>query len=106
MPATSRSNRATKEAANAASAPPEKITPTKGQPLPVRVSALRDALLDAIEHEVQTGNVRVILWLADKLRVLEAASTDKKPAEELRSFFAELDSDDLREFASLASKAS
>jgi hypothetical protein len=48
----------------------------------------------------------VILWLADKLRVLEASSGEKKPAEELRRFFAELDGDELREFASLASKGS
>ena len=105
MPATSRSTRTSKGGGDA-TAPPEKLTPTKGQPLPVRVSALRDALLDAIEHEVQIGNVRVILWLADKLRVLEASSGEKKPAEELRHFFAELDGDELREFASLASKGS
>jgi len=103
MATTSRPTKTPKSAGDAA-APPEKITPTKGQPLPVRVSALRDALLDAIEHEVQVGNVRVILWLADKLRVLEASGGDKKPAEELRRFFAELDGDELREFASLASK--
>ena len=103
MATGSRSTKTT-TAAKEPAAPPEKITPTKGQPLPVRVGALRDALLDAIEHEVQTGNVRVILWLADKLRVLEAAGGEKKPAEELRSFFAELDGDELREFASLASK--
>jgi hypothetical protein len=72
----------------------------------MRVSALRDALLDAIEHEVQIGNVRVILWLADKLRVLEASTGDKKPADELRRFFAELDGEELREFASLASQGS
>jgi len=103
MATTSRSTETSKTAGDA-TAPPEKITPTKGQPLPVRVGALRDALLDAIEHEVQVGNVRVILWLADKLRVLEASAGDKKPAEELRRFFAELDGDELREFASLASK--
>ncbi len=102
MPAPSRSAKA-KAAAAEPPAPPEKITPTKGQPLPVRVSALRDALLDSIEHEVQTGNVRVILWLADKLRVLDAAGGEKKPAEELRRFFSELDGEELREFASLAS---
>ena len=104
MPATSRSTKTPKDAKVPAE-PPEKITPTKGQPLPVRVSALRDALLDSIEHEVQTGNVRVILWLADKLKVLEASTGEKKPAEELRHFFAELDGDELREFASLASKS-
>jgi hypothetical protein len=105
MPATSRSTK-TSTSASAATPPPEKITPTKGQPLPMRVSALRDALLDAIEHEVQIGNVRVILWLADKLRVLEASTGDKKPADELRRFFAELDGEELREFASLASQGS
>lgn len=105
MPATSRSTKTAKSTGDAAE-PPEKITPTKGQPLPVRVGALRDALLDAIEHEVQVGNVRVILWLADKLRVLEASSGEKKPADELRRFFSDLDGDELREFASLASKAS
>ena len=105
MPATSRSTKTAKDATDP-KAPPEKITPTKGQPLPMRVSALRDALLDAIEHEVQVGNVRVILWLADKLRVLEASTGEKKPAEELRNFFAELDGDELREFASLASNGS
>jgi hypothetical protein len=103
MPTTSRSTKTAKSAGDT-EAPPEKITPTKGQPLPVRVSALRDALLDAIEHEVQVGNVRVILWLADKLRVLEASVGEKRPTEELRRFFAELDGDGLREFASLASK--
>jgi len=105
MAAASRSAKTTKEPA-APAAPAEKITPTKGQPLPVRVSALRDALLDAIEHEVETGNVRVILWLADKLRVLDAAHAERQPAEELRRFFNELDSSELREFASLASSAS
>jgi hypothetical protein len=81
------------------------VSRTAGLPLPNRVAALRDALVDSIEHEVEQGNVRVILWLADRLRVLEAGlEPERQPAEELRNFFNDLDIGELREFAGLAAR--
>ncbi len=81
------------------------VSKTAGLPVGARVDALRDALVDAIEQEVDQRNVRVILWLADKLKVLEAGlPTTRQPADELRSFFNELDNVELREFAGLASR--
>ena len=85
-------------------APP--VSPNAGLPLTARVDALRGALIDSIEREVSEGNVRVILWLADRLRVLDAGKeSEKRPAEELRAFFEQLDQNEMREFANLAGRA-
>lgn len=109
MSATPRSRTGTRaKAASAAteSAPEPWVSKTAGLPLSERVRVLRDTLVDSIEHEVEQRNVRVILWLADKLKVLDAGfEPDRKPNDELRSFFDELGTDELREFASLASRA-
>lgn len=69
-----------------------------------RVAALRTILFDTIEAQVREGNVRVILWLADRLRLLDAQEQRTGPAEELRALLEDLPPDELREFASLAAK--
>lgn len=67
-----------------------------------RVAALRNVLFDTIEKEVEEGNVRVILWLADRLRLLDVTEEQRGPAEELRTLLESLPAAELKEFASLA----
>jgi hypothetical protein len=69
-----------------------------------RVEALRTVLFDTIEKQVQDGNVRVILWLADRLRLVEAREERQGPADELRALLDDLPPDDLREFVSLGAR--
>lgn len=107
-PARSRRSRGaqpTELTADGESGPPP-VSPNAGMPLSARVDALRTTLIESIEREVSNGNVRVILWLADRLRVLDAGKeTEKKPAEELRAFFEQLDPEEMREFANLAGRS-
>ena len=67
-----------------------------------RVAALRTVLFDTIEAEVEAGNVRVILWLADRLRLLDVAERQQGPADELRALLDALPPAELKELASLA----
>jgi Helix-turn-helix domain of resolvase len=61
---------------------------------------LRDTLHRAIEAQVRDGNVRVILWLADRLKLVTPPSA-RTPEQELRALLRGLTSEELREFESL-----
>jgi hypothetical protein len=65
-----------------------------------RISDLRLAVHAAIEAEVRKSNVRVILWLADRLKLITPPS-ERTPEQELRAILGGLSSDELREFESL-----
>jgi hypothetical protein len=61
---------------------------------------LRDTLHRAIEAQVHDGNVRVILWLADRLKLVTPPS-ERTPEQELRALLRGLTSEELREFEGL-----
>jgi hypothetical protein len=65
-----------------------------------RLAELRPTLQAAIEKEVSTGNVRVILWLADRLKLVNPPN-ERTPEHELRQLVAGLTSEELREFEGL-----
>jgi hypothetical protein len=65
-----------------------------------RISELGRAVQTAIEVEVKKGNVRVLLWLADRLKLITPPS-EGTPDQELREILRGLSSDELREFESL-----
>lgn len=65
-----------------------------------RIAGLRRVLQDAIDKEVQAGNVRVILWLADRLKLMTAPS-ERTPEQELRDLLGSLSQDEMREFEAL-----
>jgi hypothetical protein len=57
-------------------------------------------LHQAIEKEVRDGNVRVILWLADRLKLVTPPS-ERTPDRELREILGGLTSEELQEFEGL-----
>jgi transcriptional regulator with XRE-family HTH domain len=65
-----------------------------------RIVDLRLALHTAIETEVGKGNVRVIIWLADRLKLITPPS-ERTPQQELQAIVRSLSPDELREFESL-----
>jgi len=65
-----------------------------------RIAGLRRVLHEAIEKEVRGGNVRVILWLADRLKLVKPID-ERTPEQELRDLLGGLSSDELREFEDL-----
>jgi hypothetical protein len=71
-----------------------------GEPGEHRLAALRPTLHAAIEKEVGAGNVRVILWLADRLKLV-TPPTERTPAQELRQILDGLTSEELSEFEGL-----
>ncbi len=74
-----------------------------GEPEPThgdRLAELRLALHAAIDTEVGKGNVRVILWLADRMKLITPPS-ERTPEQELRAILGSLSPDELREFESL-----
>ena len=64
-----------------------------------RISDLRAAVHAAIEAEVRKGNVRVILWLADRLKLITPPS-ERTPEQELKAILGGLSADELCEFES------
>lgn len=64
------------------------------------MAGLRSTLHAAIEHEVKDGNVRVILWLADRLKLVSPPN-ERTPEQELQALLGNLSSEELREFESL-----
>ena len=65
-----------------------------------RIGELGRAVQSAIEVEVKKGNVRVLLWLADRLKLI-TPPTEGTPEQELREILRGLSADELREFESL-----
>jgi hypothetical protein len=65
-----------------------------------RIVDLRRTLHEAIETEVKKGNVRVILWLADRLNLV-TPPTERTPEQELRDILCGLSQEELREFEGL-----
>lgn len=61
---------------------------------------LRPTLQRVIEREVRTGNVRVTLWLADRLKLVTPPN-EQTPDRELRQILGALTTEELREFESL-----
>jgi hypothetical protein len=65
-----------------------------------RFDDLRPAIHQVIAREIGSGNVRVILWLADRLKLVTPLS-QQTPEQELRQLLAELTTEELREFETL-----
>lgn len=65
-----------------------------------KMSSLRQRLHDAIDTEVQSGNVRVILWLADRLKLVTPSDKENSPSE-LDDLLKAMSDQDLKEFESL-----
>jgi len=65
-----------------------------------RLGDLGRAVHRAIETEVKKGNVRVLLWLADRLKLITPPN-EATPDQELRDILGGLSSDELSEFESL-----
>lgn len=76
--------------------------PGGGGPAAHHHGGLRRALVAAIEGEVKAGNVRVILWLADRLKLLEPPPGEQHaPDRALQDMLRGLSASELQEFASL-----
>jgi hypothetical protein len=65
-----------------------------------RLARLRQAVHRAIDLAVAGNNVRVVLWLADRLKLVTPPS-ERTPGEELRELLNGLTPEELREFESL-----
>jgi hypothetical protein len=65
-----------------------------------RLYELRQRLHDAIDAEVQNGNVRVILWLADRLKLVRPPEETERRSP-LDDLLQGMTDDDLKEFESL-----
>jgi DNA invertase Pin-like site-specific DNA recombinase len=65
-----------------------------------RIADLRLAVRAGIEAELKAGNVRVILWLADRLKLITPLS-ERTPEQELRTLLGGLSPDELQEFEGL-----
>jgi transposase-like protein len=65
-----------------------------------RIADLRLAVRAGIEAELKAGNVRVILWLADRLKLITPLS-ERTPEQELRELLGGLSPDELQEFEGL-----
>ncbi|MGI9416519.1 MAG: hypothetical protein ACR2RA_01645 [Geminicoccaceae bacterium] len=65
-----------------------------------KIGSLRQRLHDAIDAEVQGGNVRVILWLADRLKLVTPSETETSSAG-LDDLLKAMTEQDLKEFEGL-----
>lgn len=72
----------------------------RAEPREDRMLGLRRVLQEAIESEVKNGNVRVILWLADRLQLVSPPG-ERTPEQELRALLGGLSADELDEFERL-----
>jgi hypothetical protein len=70
------------------------------QPDSRKFSELRPTLHETIAQEVQDGNLRVTLWLADRLKLVTPLS-EHTPDQELRQILGGLTDEELREFEEL-----
>ncbi|MDH3661882.1 MAG: hypothetical protein OEU92_17940 [Alphaproteobacteria bacterium] len=65
-----------------------------------KIGSLRQRLHDAIDAEVQSGNVRVILWLADRLKLV--SPTEKEASTSgLDDLLRAMTEQDIKEFERL-----
>jgi hypothetical protein len=69
-----------------------------------RLLRLRHAVQRAIDRAVALDNVRVVLWLADRLQLV-APPNERTPGEELRELLSGLSAEERREFESLGETA-
>jgi hypothetical protein len=60
---------------------------------------LKEKILEALEHEIETGNVRVMLWLADKLGVVN--ETTARSERSIADILDGLTPEDLEEYKRL-----
>jgi transposase-like protein len=65
-----------------------------------RLRTLRQTCQQAIEDEVQNGNVRVILWLADRLKLIRPPD-QRTPQNELDDLIGTMSASELEEFEAL-----
>jgi hypothetical protein len=65
-----------------------------------RLLRLRHAVQRALDRAVAGNNVRVVLWLADRLNLVTPPA-ERTPNDELRELLRGLSPDELREFESL-----
>jgi len=65
-----------------------------------KIGSLRQRLHDAIDAEVQGGNVRVILWLADRLKLVTPVDKEKSTSS-LDDLLRAMTDQDIKEFESL-----
>ena len=65
-----------------------------------RLMRLRAVVHEAIEKAVKDGNVRVILWLADRLKLVSPPD-ERTPEDELRTLVGSLSPEELTEFQAL-----
>ena len=65
-----------------------------------KISSLRQRLHDAIDAEVQSGNVRVILWLADRLKLIDPSNKEKTTSA-LDDVLSTMTDQDIKEFERL-----
>jgi transcriptional regulator with XRE-family HTH domain len=65
-----------------------------------KICSLRQRLHDAIDTEVQSGNVRVILWLADRLKLITPAERAKSGSS-IDDLLRAMNDQDIKEFESL-----
>jgi transcriptional regulator with XRE-family HTH domain len=78
----------------------ERCRAAAAEPEDHRLADLSQTLHEAIEKEVCAGNVRVILWLADRLKLVTPPSA-RTPERELRQILGSLTSEELSEFEEL-----
>lgn len=71
-----------------------------GSPVGDGFADLRQTVRQAIETEVRSGNVRVILWLADRLRLV-VAPEERPPERQLDRLLKDLSPAELDEFHAL-----
>jgi hypothetical protein len=69
-----------------------------------RLGELRRAVHKAIEHGVKDNNVRVVLWLADRLKLITPPG-ERTPEQELHAILDGLSADELSEFERLRDPA-
>jgi hypothetical protein len=69
-----------------------------------QLTVLRPSLHGAVEKEVRSGNVRVILWLSDRLKLVTPPN-EHTPDQELRRILDGLTSEELEEFEQLRDEA-
>jgi transposase-like protein len=65
-----------------------------------QLGELCDSLQGTIATEVSHGNLRVIMWLADRLKMVTPLS-QSTPEEELRAIVGSLTTEELRDFQAL-----